>query len=170
MSVERMTRFCPRCGVAIAHHERFGRIRPNCESCGHVVFYDPKVAVATFVTDADDSRVLLVQRAHDPAKGKWALPAGFVEYDESPEHAACRETLEETGLIVRVTRLIQLLHRPDADGLADIVIVYAASVVGGTLCAQDDALACAWFTADNLPEIGLVSTQQVLSEWAAGKR
>jgi ADP-ribose pyrophosphatase YjhB (NUDIX family) len=110
-------------------------------------------------------RVLLVQRAYDPAKGTWALPAGFVEPEEDPRLAACREVLEETGLQVEVMALLDVLHRPDPHGLADIVIAYRAHVTGGTLAAGDDAAAVGWFTRAALPEIGFRTTDLLLSRW-----
>ena len=117
MPLTREAHFCPQCGSPLHLETRYGRERPVCAACGHTVFFDPKVAVVAFVVD--DDRVLMVRRAHDPGKGGWALPAGFVEYDEDPARAAERETLEETGLIVRTDRLIDLLHRPDALAAAD---------------------------------------------------
>jgi ADP-ribose pyrophosphatase YjhB (NUDIX family) len=55
------------------------------------------------------------------------LPAGRCDAEEDPRRAVERETLEETGLIVETVRLLDLLHRPDADGLADIVIAYSSA-------------------------------------------
>ena len=76
------------------HHS--GRERPYCRNCETPIYFDPKVAVVVFVQQND--KVLLIRRAVDPGKGKWALPAGFVDYDEAPEEAAVRETMEETCL------------------------------------------------------------------------
>lgn len=164
---QRVAHFCPMCGAPLVESERFGRLRPVCSACGHTVFFDPKVAVVVFVTDGDC--VLLVRRSADPGKGLWALPAGFVDADEDPRAAAVREALEETGLIVEVDRLLGLLHRPDAYGLADIVIAYAARATGGVLQAGDDAEAVAWFSRDHLPVMALATTHLLIHRWLAGK-
>jgi ADP-ribose pyrophosphatase YjhB (NUDIX family) len=150
---------------------RYGRERPVCVECDHTVFFDPKVAAVAFVTRENDGimEVLLVKRLFDPGKGKWSLPAGFVEPDEDPRAAAERETLEETGMILRADRLIEVLHRPDVDGYADIVIAYGGAVVGGELNAQDDAEAVGWFGRDNLPEISLESARRLITAWLDGR-
>ncbi len=166
MPIQQDARYCPQCGHALEARERYGRARPVCPACDHTVFYDPKVAVIAFVTDGD--RLLMIKRKYEPGSGKWALPAGFVENDEHPQTAAERETLEETGLIVRAERLILLLHRPDPDGLADIVIAYRAALIGGTLAADDDAADAGWFARDDLPEVALASTTALLALWHDG--
>lgn len=163
---QRIARFCPLCGAALHEQQSYGRLRPVCPACGHTVFFDPKVAVVAFVTDGD--RVLLVRRGGDPGKGLWAVPAGFVDADEDPRAAAARETLEETGLCIEVDRLLELLHRPDALGYADIVIAYAAHAVGGALCAGDDAEAVAWFARDQLPQMALATTHLLIHRWLDG--
>ncbi len=167
MPLAHVAHFCPQCGSPLGLIERYGRLRPVCPACGYTVFFDPKVAVVAFVVEI--GRVLLVRRANDPGKGGWALPAGFVDDDEDPQRAAERETLEETGLIVKADRLIDVLHRPDADGLADIVIAYGARMVGGSLAAADDAEDAAWFSADALPPLALETTKKVIGAWLAGK-
>lgn len=158
-------RFCPQCGAPLTSRARFGRQRPVCTACDHTVFIDPKVAVVVLITR--DEEVLLVQRANDPGRGKWALPAGFVDPDEDPRAAAIREAGEETGLEVEITSLIGLFHRPDEDGLADLVIAYSALPVGGSLRAGDDASAACWFSAAALDGLAtaLATTERLLVWW-----
>lgn len=139
--------------------EIFGKLRPTCPACGTVRFQDPKVAAAAFVVQG--GRVLLVQRSFGPESGKWALPAGFVDRGEDPARAAERETHEETGVQVVVTKVIDVIF----DGL--IVIIYAAQVVGGALHPGDDAADACWFGPDQLPELAFRSTQLLIQQWAA---
>lgn len=145
----------------------FGEERPVCTACGYVHFHDPKVAAVTFVQH--QHRVLLVKRSMNPEKGKWALPAGYVNGNEDPRAAAVRETLEETGLQVNIVRLIDVLHNPpQSDGShsgASIVILYEASLIGGRLQAQDDVEDAAWFTFDQLPELAFKSTWRAIEDW-----
>ncbi|MFN8379326.1 MAG: NUDIX hydrolase [Anaerolineae bacterium] len=158
-------RFCPQCGAPLTWRERFGRQRPVCTACNHTVFFDPKVAVVALVTQGDT--ILLVRRHNDPGQGKWALPAGFVDSDEDPQLAVRREVEEETGVRVATTGLIGLYHRPDPDGLADIVIAYSAVPAGGTLRAGDDAEDAGWFSEfslETLP-IALATTERLLADW-----
>ncbi len=165
MSHERIARFCPLCGAPSEMLERFGVSRPVCSACGHIIFFAPAVAVLALIVE--DERVLLVQRANDPQKGLWVTPAGFMEWNEDPAEAACREVLEETGLDVHIDRLLDVFHTPDDSGLADVVIAYAASIQGGKLQAADDAEDAAWFTRDNLPELAFLPTQRILARWVA---
>ncbi len=122
--------FCPRCGAGLETLFRFGEDRPCCPDCGYVHFFDPKVAAAVFVEDGD--RVLLIKRGVEPERGRWALPAGYVDSREDPKVTAVREALEETGLDVQITRLIDVFHSSREMG-ASIIIVYAAEVTGGDL-------------------------------------
>ncbi|MBI1282641.1 MAG: NUDIX domain-containing protein [Anaerolineaceae bacterium] len=165
MSHERVAKFCPICGAPTELHERFGIPRPICTACGYIVFFSPAVAVLALIIQGD--KVLLVQRANDPKKGLWVTPAGFMEWDEDPAEAARREVMEETGLDVHIDRLLDVFHTPDDGGIADVVIAYAASIVGGTLQAADDAQDAAWFTRDNLPELAFLPTRRILARWVA---
>lgn len=80
--------------------------------------------------------VVLVRRAREPYKGKWALPGGFVRYGEKVEDAVVREALEETGLKVKLLELVGVYSAPSRDPRGHVVSVcFAARPVGGELRA-----------------------------------
>lgn len=163
----RVANFCPNCGDKLTPQEMHGRERPVCDECGYVVYFDPKVAVIAVVIR--DERVLLVQRSVAPGIGKWACPAGFVDYDEAPAEAALRELKEETGLDGQIEGLIDVFPKKD-NGLANIVIAYRVRIVGGTLVAGDDAQDAAWFTRNNLPPLVFYPSITLIGErWQQGQ-
>ena len=153
--------YCPRCGTRVNHEERFGKVRPVCPRCEWIQFVDPKVAAAVLIEE--DGRVLLVRRANEPFRGLWTLPAGFINGGEDPSEAAARECLEETGLSVRVTRVLDIISGREHPRGADFIIVYQASVLSGELKPDDDADAVDWFGRENLPPLAFRATQIVLS-------
>jgi 8-oxo-dGTP diphosphatase len=123
-------------------------------------FADPKVAAGILIEQ--DSRVLLVRRSNEPFKGLWTLPAGFVDADEDPARAAERECLEETGLSVQVTGILDIRWGREHARGADFVIFYKGQLVGGELRAGDDAEEAAWFYRTNLPPLAFKSTDFIL--------
>jgi ADP-ribose pyrophosphatase YjhB (NUDIX family) len=152
--------YCPHCGNNLIHAERAGKIRPVCPSCDWIYFPDPKVAVAVLIEE--NSRVLLVKRAHNPYRGKWMLPAGFVDAGEDPREAAVREVKEETHLDIRITDLIDVIGERAYDGGADILIVFRANIVSGELKAGDDAAGAGFFSPKELPPMAFPSSKDIL--------
>ena len=162
----RIANYCPVCGRRLVSRHLSGRMRPYCPNCDRPVYFDPKVAVVVFIER--DDHVLLIQRAVDPGKGKWALPAGFVDHDESPEEAALRETLEETHLQIRVDKLLAVFPKRD-HGLADIIIAYSAQVLDGEPQAGDDAAEVGWFARHNLPPLVFYPSITLTRRWSNGE-
>ena len=89
-----------------------------------------------------ENRVLLVQRGHEPMKGKWTIPGGLIDVGEALREAVIREVKEETGLDVEPIELIELLdriHREEGRVRYHYVIAdYLCRVQGGTLAASSD--------------------------------
>lgn len=110
-----------------------------------------------FVTDAvivRDGRIVLIRRGAEPFKGKWALPGGFAEAEETAEQCCAREAREETGLEVRVERLVGVFSEPGRDPRGTIAGVYLCKVIGGELKGGTDAAEAKWFGLEELPELG----------------
>jgi ADP-ribose pyrophosphatase YjhB (NUDIX family) len=152
--------FCPRCATPVTWGFRFGRERLVCPSCDWIYFEDPKVAVAVVVVR--QGKVLLVRRANDPQRGKWTLPAGFIDAGEDPALAGERECLEETGLQVKVTRLLSVHSGQEHARGAHILIAYEGEIVSGELTAGDDADEAVFFALDDLPPLAFSSTIDIL--------
>lgn len=160
--------YCLRCGQPLEWRHASGSMRPVCTQCGRVHFIDPKVAVALVVSD-ERGRLLLVQRANDPQRGKWSFPAGFMDAGEDPARAAEREGLEETGLAYEVTGLLDVYAKGhDTEG-ADLLLAYLArpapSALGARLIPGDDAAQAAYFAPDELPELAFLSTEKIVARW-----
>ena len=113
----------------------------------HPIFYVTADVVVLTIKD-DTLCALVVERAGEPYKGRWALPGGFVEPDEGLYDAARRELEEETGLGLEVSRLEQLgsYGDPGRDPRGRVVSVAWLAVVpeGAQPAAGSDAANAAW--------------------------
>lgn len=113
------------------------------------------VDVAVFTGQNNRLKLLLIQRAHDPHKGKWALPGGFVDIDEDLETAARRELKEETGITVADIEQLYTFGTPDRDPRErTITVVYTAFIPSEIkVNAASDAASANWFEMNELPEL-----------------
>ncbi len=106
--------------------------------------------------------IVLIERQNPPYG--WALPGGFVDYGETLEQAAIRETLEETGLKLSNLTQFHAYSDPTRDSrLHTITTVYAAEGLG-TLQAGDDAAHAEIYQPDNLPALAF-DHSQILADY-----
>jgi ADP-ribose pyrophosphatase YjhB (NUDIX family) len=160
-------RFCPVCGSSFEPRVlRAGdppRLVCTSQSCRFVFYLDPKVAVGTVITRPNGD-IVLVKRAIDPGYGKWVFPGGYVDRGEEITLAALREAREEAGLDVRIDRLIGIYSYA---GRTPIIIVYAATFVGGELVVDDEGLEARWFAPSTLPwdDLAFLSTREALRDF-----
>jgi ADP-ribose pyrophosphatase YjhB (NUDIX family) len=110
----------------------------------------------------------MVKRRFDPAAGAWCLPAGFMEYGETPERCAVRELHEETGLAIRITALFGVYAGFDDPRVRTVLILYTGERTGGRLTPGDDATDARYFPARRLPRrIAFASHRRALAEYHA---
>ncbi len=131
----------------ILYGERLGRTGKIRVGCSAAIF------------DAQ-GRVLLTRRADN---GQWCLPSGGMDAGESAAEAAIRETFEETGLHVRVTRLVgvysdpnQLVVYADGNQVQIVAIHFEAEVIGGTLGLSEETTEFGYFSAEQLALMDLL--------------
>jgi len=157
-------RFCPRCAGRFERRilKEGEPERLVCGNCGFVFYMGPKlVAGAIFEMG---SGVVLIKRAIEPGYGKWTFPGGFVERGERAEAAAERETLEETGVEVKVTGIVGLYTY---EGQVPAIAVFAARAIGGEPKPLDETMAVESFADDTLPwdDMAFPSTEQALEDY-----
>jgi len=160
-------RFCPVCGQLLEPRvlkaSEPKRLVCTSQTCGFVFYLDPKIAVGTVIRMPDD-RIVLVRRAIEPGYGKWVFPGGYVDRGEEITLAAVREAREESGLDIRIDHLINIYSYA---GRAPIVVVYAATCVGGELAVDDEGLEVRVFEATSIPwdDLAFRSTRDALTDY-----
>lgn len=154
--------YCLHCGTALEAQHQEDRDRPTCPTCGFIHYFDPKVAVAVVLGNADG--VLLGRRGIDPGAGLWSFPAGYVNRGEVLEEAATREVLEELGLAVRLTGLVGVYSEP---GEPVVLVVYAGEVETGEPTPDGREVSeVQRFALDALPDdLAFPHDRRVLADW-----
>jgi ADP-ribose pyrophosphatase YjhB (NUDIX family) len=169
MPHHRRARFCPLCGTRLVSKDDHGSMRPTCPACGFIHYRNPVPAAGVILHRRGE--VLLVRRRFDPRAGAWCLPAGFMEYGETPRHCALRELREETGLRARLGDLFGVYAGFDDPRVRAILILYVAERSSGRLVPGDDAVDARYFALTKLPRaIAFVAHRQALKEFQAQTR
>jgi ADP-ribose pyrophosphatase YjhB (NUDIX family) len=108
------------------------------------------IGCSAFVFDSKREKALLIQRSDD---GKWAVPGGAMMAGESLSEACAREVLEETGLKIKVNRLLsvytsphRLLTYPDGNKWQPVNLHFEAEIIDGELTINEEAVAFGFFS------------------------
>jgi len=160
--------YCPRCGTKLNPPNGRQRFK-NCERCGFVNYQNPVPTASAIIVK--DGKVLLGRRRSDPGKGMWDIPGGFIELNETPEEAARREILEETGLTINLEKFFGFFlgkyEYPTSPNAPTMNICFLASIQNGEPKANDDLVALEWFSKDEIPILGMAfdNNKQMLKKW-----
>ncbi len=127
----------------------------------------PAVTVDAILVSSDKT-VLLIERGREPYKGKWALPGGFIDMDESFETACLRELQEETGIVMDEVKQFKAFGAVGRDPRHRTISVVFYAFINDELpaFAGDDAAKVRWFSLNELPELAF-DHAQILAEFKA---
>jgi 8-oxo-dGTP diphosphatase len=123
-----------------------------------------------------EERFILVRRGKEPNRGQWSIPGGAQKLGETVYAAAAREVLEETGLHVQVSALVDVVDgiMTDEEGAVNYhytLVDLVAESPQGEPVAGDDAAAVAWFKLEDLPGLALWSeTDRIIRDSVAKRR
>lgn len=138
-----------------------GEFCPNCQR-----YYDRHVVVEGLVIK--DRQVLLVMRDLEPDKGKWALPGGFINWDETGEAAVLREIGEETGAHGEVLGFFGAYSDPKSqdNDLQNIALVYLIALTDEQFVPQPgEVTKVQWFSLAALPDVIAFDHRQKIEEY-----
>lgn len=152
-------RFCPRCGGELNHAED----HLACAACGERYWANAIPGVQGILER--DGSVLLARRAHEPRRGHWDIPGGFVNETEDPLDALRREFREETGLEIEPVEFLRIDIEPyDERHVFSVTWIVRGD---GDPVAADDVEELRWFARDALPdEMAFPGQEDVLRAWA----
>ena len=161
-------KYCPFCRTPLQSREVGNKLRPTCPGCRFVQFTNPAPAVSVLIADGD--RVLLGKRLGPPGEGQWAIPSGYVEWEDDFLTTAIHEAREETGLDVEIESVLNVVSSFLAPRWHFLAIYLLAHPIGGELVAGDDLEQVAWFSlAGPLPELAFEEDAAMLELLAAGR-
>ena len=162
-------KFCPSC--ASTHFTFPANRRFLCEDCGFSYYHNIAAAVALVFTFED--KILFTVRNVDPDKGKWDLPGGFIDPNETAEEAACREIREELGLNLQPSDLKYITTSPNNYLYKNVPyrtmdIFYECALPSDVInvAAEDEIQELIWVKRSeiDLEKIGFVSIRNVIGE------
>ncbi len=123
----------------------------------------PTVDIIIEMSDRPHQPIVLIERLNPPYG--WAIPGGFIDYDETVEAAACREALEETGLQVELLEQFHVYSDPARDPRQHTISIVFLAIAHGTPVAQDDAKALKLFERWQIPESLCFDHGQILRDY-----
>ena len=150
MSLRPSIKFCSQCGSAVQHavpDDGDTRVRAICPSCA-IVHYQNPLNVVGCIPVMDDGRILLCKRNIEPRWGKWTLPAGFMELEETTAQGAARETDEEAGANIEMGRLFSVISVPR---VGQVHLFYCARLRSAEFNPGHETIEARLFTPQEIP-------------------
>ena len=150
MTFSSLIHFCRACGAAVEHRvpdDGDTRVRAVCPAC-HTIHYENPLNVVGTIPQLADGRVLLCKRAIEPRHGKWTLPAGFMELNETTAQGAVRETNEEAGAQFELGPLFSLMN---VRRVGQVHMYYRATLLSDRFDPGHETLEARLFHENDVP-------------------
>jgi ADP-ribose pyrophosphatase YjhB (NUDIX family) len=162
-------KFCTACGSPNKQEVPVDddHVRSVCTDCGEIHYSNPKMVVGCI--PEFDGKILLCKRNIEPQKGKWTLPAGYLENKESVQEGAVRETLEETQARVE---LIQPYRMFNIVFVSQIYFIFRAKMASDTFGPTNESTDVRLFDEKDIPwdNIAFRVIKQTLEHYYADKK
>jgi len=172
---------CRACGTAVVYRlpdDGDTRQRAVCPACGTVHYQNPLNVVGTVPIwdesngegdDYGDCKVLLCKRNIEPRRGKWTLPAGFMELSETTAEGAARETVEEAGAQFEMQELFTLLN---VVRVGQVHLFYRARLLSTSFDPGHETMETRLFTEAEIPwdEIAFKAVKETLQFYFADRK
>jgi len=161
---------CRNCGASVVYRvpdDGDTRERAVCPECDTIHYENPLNVVGTVPYWGD--KVLLCKRNIEPRWGKWTLPAGFMELNETAAEGAMRETDEEAGAQIELEGLLSLLSVPR---VGQVHMYWRAKLLSDRFDPGHETIEARLFTEDEIPwdEIAFKTVYETLKCYFADRR
>jgi ADP-ribose pyrophosphatase YjhB (NUDIX family) len=166
-------RHCRECGSPVTYRlpdDGDTRTRAVCSACQTIHYENPLNVVGTVpVWGADGEYVLLCKRNIEPRKGKWTLPAGFMELGETTAEGAVRETDEEAGAHIELGELFTLMN---VARVGQVHLYYRARLLSEHFSPGHETMEARLYTEDEVPwdDIAFRTVRETLCRYFADRR
>ena len=164
---------CRECGQSVAYRlpdDGDTKLRAICTACHTVHYENPLNVVGTVpVWGETGEQVLLCLRNIEPRKGKWTLPAGFMELQETTAQGALRETIEEAGAQIEMGELFTLMSVPR---VGQVHMYYRARLLSTEFDPGIETIEARLFTEEQIPwdEIAFHTVRDTLKHYFADRK
>ncbi|KKW67446.1 ADP-ribose pyrophosphatase [Lampropedia cohaerens] len=170
MNKRHLINYCRNCGHAVEHRvpdDGDTHVRAVCPACHTIHYLNPLNVVGTVPVWQD--KILLCKRNIEPRMGKWTLPAGFMELDETTAEGAARETREEAGIEVVMGRLFSVISVPR---VGQVHLFYLAQMTGPEVAPGPETQQAVLYAEEEIPwaELAFQTTRVTLEHFFADRR
>ena len=164
---------CRECGSALVYRlpdDGDTRERAICSACHTVHYENPLNVVGTVPWWGETGeQVLLCMRNIEPRRGKWTLPAGFMELGETTAQGAARETDEEAGASIELQELFTVMN---VVRVGQVHLFYRARLLSTHFNPGHETMEARLFTEDEIPwdEIAFRTVRETLERYFDDRR
>ena len=168
--LKRQIKHCRSCGSPVVYRlpdDGDTRERAVCPQCGTIHYENPLNVVGTVPHLGD--KVLLCKRNIEPRRGKWTLPAGFMELEETSAEGAARETIEEAGAHFEMEGLFSVLN---VARVGQVHLFYTARLLSDHVDPGHETMETRLYSEAEIPwdEIAFRTVKETLEHYFADRK